>query len=230
MKGQLITLLGRELVVGINKDGEYLIGVPSVESSLSMRPNSTREIIASKSFKAIPGIGLALGKNSECKTKLDWNGTRYSAATVELFIELIKFKALNGNESERQAAMNILMTLAEESIYNRIDGALGKQLSADEIEQRSFASYREKCKKQFRPEFTDSVAAWLQSTGLSTQEANWAVITNNLKSALGLPLISIDDYTEDQINRWSSGMANYSLLANSGMPHPDILQFLEQNF
>ena len=73
-------------------EGNIWISTPTIENILSIRADSTREIVSSKSFKAFAGDGFQLGKTKQKSTKHNSANLYYSK---ESFLKILYFELQN---------------------------------------------------------------------------------------------------------------------------------------
>lgn len=118
----------------------------------------------------------------------------------------------------------ILMRLLGLSLIGGRNGE--RVISVPSVESSSRGDYRQKVRDQFRSEFIGLVKAYYLGLGLSEKEVNLGFVVNDFKRCLSLPLVSLDDYTHDQLVVWSKGMDQYVNLAGSGLTHPEIIETL----
>lgn len=110
-----------------DEDGNVWISTPTVESVLQYRANSTREIVASKSFNDFVGKDFALGKKRSKSTKYNTTNLYYSKET---FLKIVYFELQKGN----QAAINLVLSGFISDFEGSIQSALGNQLTEEKRE------------------------------------------------------------------------------------------------
>jgi hypothetical protein len=107
--------------------GNIWISTPTVENVLGYRSDSTREKVASKSFKAFAGEGFALGKKRSKSTKLNTTNLYYSKET---FLKLVYFEVAQANP----LAINLVVSGFVADFEGCVQNALGNQLSEEQRE------------------------------------------------------------------------------------------------
>jgi hypothetical protein len=128
--------------------GNIWISTPTVEITLGYRSNSTREALASESFKSFAGEDFALGKLKSKSTKLNTINLYYSKET---YLKLLYFtadyeyfvigngKASSGKSFENRLAShrfakNLIFSGFVADFEGSIQNALGNQLSEEQRE------------------------------------------------------------------------------------------------
>jgi hypothetical protein len=212
-----ITLAGLTLEGAKDDKGNYYVLVPRLEETLEIRKDSTREICKSKGLEAFAGKALALGKKGK------QGGGFVGVLSTKDFTCLLGFMATQGNTK----AQAFLYTLAIETIERRIDHVLGVVVPEETREERRIDYFREICRKEFQPEFTE----WLKyDENEDGRPANYALCVNQLKKAAKLPLDTVDVYDQEQLRTWSKAITSYGNYRELGMNHKLALQKVTLKF
>jgi hypothetical protein len=126
MKTAQIRIAGHSLLGAVDEKGNYYIAVRELEKALEWHADSTRKKTASKSLKAftgkeIPPVKKRIGASS-------FNMLLVSDVTL-----IIGWESGNGNAK----AVNLLVSLAQETFERRINDALGIVKTEVEYEERT---------------------------------------------------------------------------------------------
>ena len=186
-----------------DKNLEYYVTFRSLEKALDWRADSAREKIKSKSLETFLGKALTLGK------KKAPHGGFLSLLSVKDFSLLMMHEAIQGNVY----AQAILVATNMEAIERRADAALGIERSEDYREAKLWKEVRQLARERFEPKLTD----WLQKDG--AVNGDYGRLINEFKRALNLPQESIDEYTDEDMKTWQSGLDQYDILRAIGLTH-----------
>jgi hypothetical protein len=215
-----ITVAGVEFTAAKNKSGKYGVCVAEYQQHLGLSPDFTREIKRGKSMKALQGANVHTG--------IQLFNVRVGRSTkafldTQDFVRLVGVLAKLGN----QVAMAWLLACAQEALERRIDHALGVHVTEATREQKLTENFRELCRKEFQPEFTE----WLKYDENSDgRPANYALCVNQLKKAAKLPMDTVDNYDQEQLRTWSKAITTYGNYRELGMNHKLALQKVTLKF
>ena len=199
----MISLAGIKLLGGFDGKGYYIF-VVEFEKALEIRSDSTREIVSSKGLESALGKRISLGKKRV--------GSSFkSVVRVEDFSQLVGYLAFNGNTK----AQALMMAVLAESIERRINDGLGIRVGETDYERNTRALYRHLGRTKFR----DRLSSWHQFDG----GTDYGQFVNEFKVALALPLINIEDYNQEQIFRYASGIESYHTLRFNQYDHKTAL-------
>jgi hypothetical protein len=130
------------------------------------------------------------------------------------------------NEGNYKAGALLAATL-QEALERRIDHALGVVVTEATRDERTKDNFREMARKTFQPELTE----WLKyDENTYGTPANYARAVNQLKRAVKLPLVTVDEYTDDQNSKWYSSLVTYGAYRELGMNHKLALQKVTLKF
>jgi hypothetical protein len=212
-----VTIADLTLLGALDNKGNYYVSVPELERALDLRANSTREICASKGLKAAVGLDISLGKKrvgSSTKTFLP----------CAFFQHLIGYIAYKQGNVKAQA---LLMACFTEAFERRLDYKLGVHKTEETRYDLLAENFREICRKEFQPEFTE----WLKyDENTDGKPANYALCVNQLKKAAKLPLDTVDVYDQEQLRTWSKAITSYGNYRELGMNHKLALQKVTLKF
>lgn len=197
-----ITLAGQEML-GAYDGKDYYVSVKQINSILSPKDyknpqDFTREKLRSESLKAFTGAVIQPGRK-----RVGRSFETFMKATD--FSKFVGYLASQGN----QTAVSLLVALAQEAIERRIDSQLGITRAEEDIDAQTAKFYRELARTSFHPEYT----SW------NEDRENYGLFVNQLKTKLRLPLVNIDQYTMEQLQRWSKGITAYNALRMEGAGH-----------
>ena len=206
METTTIVIAGHELLGAVDKDGRYYIVIPELEKALDWRANSARKKLKSKSLETFAGKPLTLGK------KKAPHGGMFSVISIKDLSVLLTWAALEGNEKAR----NLLTATFAESIERRIDAGLGIANDEQKYEDNTREFYRELARRDFRPKLTDAMNGSFPSD-------QWGKEINLFKSAIGLPQVTVDEYSREQMEAWCRGLTAYNSYRECGLTHRNSL-------
>jgi hypothetical protein len=213
-----ITLAGLTLEGAKDDKGNYYVTVASIaEAAGNGNSRVLRDQIqSSKSLEAFAGRSLERRNKRIGRTQV-------SMLNAKDFSVLITWLAIEGSTK----AQALLAATLQESIERRIDHALGVVVIEATREQKLTENFRELCRKEFQPEFTE----WLKyDENTDGKPANYALCVNQLKKAAKLPLDTVDVYDQDQLRTWSKAITSYGNYRELGMNHKLALQKVTLKF
>jgi hypothetical protein len=213
-----ITLAGLTLEGAKDDKGNYFVTVSSLSQATDNGESSVlrRRIRESKSLEALAGKRLETTNRRIGKTQVSM------LKTSDLSLLLLWLS----NEGNSKAGALLAATL-QEALERRIDHALGVVVTEATRDERTKDNFREICRKEFQPEFTE----WLKYDENSDgRPANYALCVNQLKKAAKLPLDTVDVYDQEQLRTWSKAITSYGNYRELGMNHKLALQKVTLKF
>jgi hypothetical protein len=214
-----ITLAGLTLDGAKDDKGNYYVLVPALEMTLGWRRDQAREKLASKSLEAFAGKSIRLGKKKDSRGA---SRGYVSLISTQEFMTLVGWESSKGNKN----ALALLVACAQEALERRIDHALGVVVPEETREERTDNS-RELARKTFQPELTEWLKYDENTYGTPT---NYARAVNQLKKAAKLPLVTVDEYTDEQNSKWYNSLVTYGAYRELGMNHKLALQKVTLKF
>ncbi len=200
-----LTIAGFSITAAKQKNSTYAVCVREYEDYLDLSSDFTRDCKRGKSPEVLQQAGIHTG----LRVYNIRNG-RSTMAFLDTrdFVSLLGVFATRGN----QKALALVVALANETLERRVDSALNVNTPEEDYEARTKAFFREMARKSFIPEYTSHLTQ-LEVTPMYGAEVN------KLKTALGLPLSSIDTYNATHMQAWSSGLTRYDCLRMEGYSH-----------
>lgn len=197
-------------LVGAYDGNDYWVSTPEISESFGWEPKRISEKLTSKSLKAFAGKEIKIRKGARGRGNAGMFNSRD-------FSIIVAWQAQEGNTG----ALSLLIALTKEAIERRIDNSLGLSKSEEDYEVRTASFFRELARKSFMPKYTD----WLkldQDNG-DIKQRNYGILVNQLKLAAGLDKVNIDNYTQDDMERWSEAITCYNFARKSGHTHKQAL-------
>ena len=197
--------LGSESLEGLMlPDGSFAISASQVAAYFQFDSNQS-----SRTLKSLLGAGFQFDKvASEIHPK---KVNVIDLLTLEkLIIEL----AFRGNEK----AQWLGRTLVGLSLTQLFSDAFGVKFNTEERER--YVKFREAHKKSYHPNLTK----WLQIDGCEGIE--YGKQCNIFKACCGLPLKSINTYTEEEMDLMNKKEVEYNVMRKLGLTHPEALERL----
>jgi hypothetical protein len=129
-----------------DEDGQVWISTPTIENVLEIRSDSTRKLLASKSFNAFMGEGYQLGNFSKKSKSTKFNNTNlyyskslflsllYFVADYELFLLGQGSKTSEAKLNTHRKVKHLIQAGFVADFEGSVQNALGKQLSEEQRE------------------------------------------------------------------------------------------------
>lgn len=187
-------------------NGDFAFGVSQIAR---LFPDSVTQNNATRQVKALLCKDCSLLKvSSELSSK------PVNIIILEDLEKLIVALAKMGDKK----ALELTFNLVGLSLVQLCSDAFGVKF---EVEQRQqWVKFRAAHKKQYHPKLT----RWFQSDGC--QGIEYGKRMNVLKAHLGLPIKTIDKYTEDELDRLNEAEVEYHVLRRSGLNHFDAIKLI----
>jgi hypothetical protein len=115
-------------------DNSLWVASTSIEKMLQYRPNSARDRLASKSFKAFAGNGLTPGKTVEGIDSLG-RPNKIKAVPFDTVLQLVYWEAFHGKPPSNEPARALLMAGFADSFSSLILEQCGVKLEYDQRQE-----------------------------------------------------------------------------------------------
>jgi hypothetical protein len=201
-----VTIAGQEVQCLMLPSGEFRIAVTQVWSLLQLSAIPTN---ATKDVKAL--LGGEVRYSITEKVSSDINSQAVNTITLDAFGLVLVAAAKKGNK----LANEMCLRLVGASLIAIVSAAFGVKFSQEKVVQH--VEFREVHTKGFHPKFT----RWLKQDGVTGSK--YAFVVNNLKRQVGLPLVSVDDYTTAELATLNLAEQMYDRLRTKGMTHTEAL-------
>lgn len=168
---------------GLDIDNNLYIASTDIEAILKYRPDSSREKLASKSFKLFAGKGFRLGKKV---CTLDGKGNqRIAFYKIETFLTLIKWELTRGNKQ----AINIVIAGFADSFSSIAYEKLGVEFK----DRQRWLKSRQEARLTY-PQLTDELKRW----GF-TEPWQYAKFTSTMQNKLKIKNGTRDEQDDDKL-------------------------------
>jgi len=91
----------------------------------------------------------------------------------------------------------------------------------DKEERQQWIKFREVHRKNYHPKLT----TWFKSDGCEGIE--YGKRMNQFKAHLGLPLINVGEYTEEQLDKLNEAEIEYHAFRRTGMTHSEAMKYIK---
>ena len=187
-------------------DGSFGIGVSQIASVFSIaKDHATRDV------KALLGKGSSLAK-----TTSELHSRPVNFITLKQFTSVCLELTAKGNEIARR----FMAIHVEASLISIVSYAFGVKFEQEQMVE--YVESRETHRKLFHEIFT----SWLKSDGCSSG-LDYMKRLSSFKKACGFPgNLSVNDMTEEQLEKLNLKEQFYNMLRAKGMGHDDVLNLI----
>lgn len=189
------------------EDGSFGVGVPQIANIFPYFQDSQSQ--ASQKLKRLMGKDF---KTHKCKYP---GQKRYV-----LFISLLDFEKVlrKLDKAGDKVAETLSEALIGVSLHQTFSRAFGQQF--EEVNFQQWLVQRYTHRNNFHLEYT----VWLKNDGITS---TYGTEVNRLKLAAKTPLISIEEYTYEQIAQLNRAESAYNALRKAGLSHSKALEIIE---
>lgn len=199
-----VTIKGYQL-----PDGSYKASLSQVLEAFGIsRGSATQEIRQ----RLVPDLATQALKVNRGKGKGSFQVNSVYLLEIELVNKVIRELAKKGNDQ----ALDVLEALANETWQRRFDQAFGVQKTEATYEDQTREFFRQLAKETFHPLLTNKMNG-------SFPNNRWGTEVNNVKKAVGLPLVNVGDYNREQMMLWSDTITRYNCLREMDKSHRQAL-------
>ena len=205
MTTTILTVAGVSFTAAKNYKGEYGIAGVEFQKHMQLDDDFTTDLKRGRRPELLLEAGIHSGVtffNSR-----DGRATKSFINTKDI-LALLGVLATRGNKT----ALAWIIALANETLERRIDAALGTPKTEDDYEASTRSFFRELSRANFIPK----LSSWNQTDGANK---NYGWFVNEFKTALRLPLSSVDTYSTLHMQRWCEGIVSYNTLRCEGAGH-----------
>lgn len=203
---KIITVAGIELLAIKMPEGNYKISLSQLALALHLQPTQLRRL---EGLQNLPVVDL---KPLQSKGRKGLQSTKaVLLGNAELSDALLEL-TLKGN----QLAGALMKALVKEAFDRRCDQAFGVQKSEKTYEDQTRDFFRQLAKETFHPLMTSKMNG-------SFPNNRWGTEINNVKKAVGLPLIHCGEYNREQMMLWSDTITRYNCLREMDKSHKQTL-------
>ena len=199
-----IDFFGEVIEVLMLPSGEFAIAVSQVAELFKLD-----KTIATRTVKALLGKDSKLDKSSSEISKNPVN-----IITLEQFEKVIVALSIKGNKKAQQLNLNLVGL----SLIQLCSDAFGIKFEKEKRE--AWVKFRSAHKKQYHPKLT----YWFKADGCEGKE--YGARMNYLKAHLGLPLKTIDKYSEQELDKLNEAEVEYHALRRSGLSHCEAIKII----
>lgn len=211
IKAQIATVqIGTHTIEGLMAEGcRFGVAVPQYADIFETSRNT-----ASRDLKRL------LAKVSQTSIEFEQWKTPFNQKAVniiplESWSRLIVELAFSGN----QKAMDLVRDLNDLGWHQLFCDAFHVKFT--EEDRQNFLRERQIHRERFHPLLT----FWLQQDGCS-KDWEYGRKINEFKESSGLPIISINEYSADEISKMNRSEAIYNAMRKAGHTHKEALRFL----
>ena len=197
-------------IVALDDNGNVYIAMPILEKLLGFPADSGRKKIASKSFKSFVGNDYKVGKKSAMISGIGQGKVIFVPLSV--FLDLLKWQVKQGNEK----AIDLIIAGFGDSFRDFVYHEFGLQLCHED--RQRWLKQRMAHKKQFHSKLTH----WFKADGCE-DGIEYAKRINSFKTTINLPLITIDQYNEEQLDIINTAEVSYHAFRTAGLTHTQAL-------
>jgi len=201
--------IGNLLVEGVMlPDGSFGMAVPQIAQLFPYFQDDQNQ--AFKKLKRLMGKGF---KTTKSKTEFNKNST--NVISLPEFERVVLELALKEDKIAIEFA-RMLVGLSLEQLWSDAFG-----IKFEKEERQKWLKFRQQHRKQFHPKLT----YWFKVDGKKSGK-DYAIAVNRFKACGNLPIKSVNEYKEEELQKLNELEIQYDILRKAGLRHEEAIKII----